>query len=178
MVIRNVELNSFKKIFSLHILIPLILFFGASYVHFEIIYDGAYRAFKGIASIRSGEISKEADSERIGKVLPDIIPDESKDNIYIYPPNFDSHKIYYYSGTYPFYKYSNPGWYEKMKAETASDEFYSELFNNPPEYIVVNECITEIEDYEYSEKTEDFIADAYEIWHEGDGFKVLKYVNK
>ncbi|MBE7064701.1 MAG: hypothetical protein E7384_02660 [Ruminococcaceae bacterium] len=178
LVIRNVEINSFKRIFSLHILIPFVLFLGASYVHYNIIYDGTYRSLKGIAAIQSGEISGEADSERIGKVLSDVIPDESKDNIYIYPPNFDSHQIYYYSGAYSFYKYANPGWYEYMGAVNSSNEFYTELFNNSPEYIVVNECITEIEDYEYSQRTELFMEENYAPWYEGDGFKVLKYVNK
>ena len=176
LAIRNVSLKSFKNIFSLHIIIPLLLFCGASYIYSVRIYNESYYSLKTAMEIQKGNLSRVSEAERIGEELKKLISDESQNNIYVYPPNVDSYQIYYYSDTYAFYKYANPGWYEQMGASKEAESFYGELQKNAPDFVVINESVTEAEEYEYSDKTEAFIENNYEPWYEGDGFKVLKYV--
>lgn len=176
LVIRNVSVKSFKNIFALHIIIPLVLFCGASYIYSVRIYNESYTSLKTAIEIQKGNVDKVSDAERIGKEIKKIIPADSRSDIYVYPPNIDSNQIYYYANAYAFYKHTNPGWYEQMEASEDAELFYSTLESDSPAFVIVNESITEVQDYEYSQRTEDFIDSNYELFHSGDGFKVLKYV--
>lgn len=171
LVLRNVTYNSFKNIFCLNIIIPLVLFCGASYIYTVRIYDESYYSIKSIIAIHDGKQVKESDAERIGKELQKIIPEESRDDIYVYPGNIDCYQIYYYADVYPFYKNLNPVWYESIGAEKDVELFYEHLYNDPPEYVVVNESVTEETDY--IDRTEVFIETECELWYEGEGFKVF-----
>lgn len=173
-VIRNISVVSIKRIFCLQIMIPCILFCGCSYRYVKHIYGNTSYMITIASRAVKGDYDKVSNAERIAEKVKGIIPDDSQSDVYVYPPNTDSYKIYYYSDTYSFFKYTCPGWYEQMGSPETAELFYEALYENSPEYIIVNDNPTRVATYEYSEQTESFIESDYTLILEDVDFRLYK----